>query len=200
MGNTNRKLSKDDMDIYQLLTYFSKSEINECYDKFYEALDKETIALIENNRTEFLKVGLPHSDLINKIPEFKVNPFSARMLHVFSDGKNFMRFEDYLNMMSILGPSAPIQVKAKWAFKVYDFNDDNILDAYDIAQVVKSITTTTSSKSGENDCLTDEELKRVVDKVLEELDINENGYINETEFEHVADKSPEFQHSFKLRM
>ena len=28
-----------------------------------------------------------------------------------------------------------LKVKAKWAFKVYDFNDDNILDAYDIAQV-----------------------------------------------------------------
>ena len=53
-----------------------------------------------------------------------------------------MSFDSFLDMMSVLSDMAPADVKAEWAFRVFDFDGDNLLGKSDVTNVVKSITTT----------------------------------------------------------
>ncbi|XP_023340538.1 calcium and integrin-binding family member 3 [Eurytemora carolleeae] len=206
MGNSAGKLDQADLEIYQLLTYFNKAEIIDCADKFFEMIESNpetsnVAAAVKERRLKLQQVKMPFSVIENKISALHVNPFGTRLLQVFSGGQTLQNgescilFEDFLNMMSIMGPSAPLEVKAKWAFKVYDFNNDEKICSKDILEVVKRLT-----KPNENSAieLKPEELAEVVKNVLEETDLNNNGFITSTEFQQVATKSPEFQHSFKL--
>lgn len=41
------------------------------------------------------------------------------MMSVFSTYEDFMTFEDYLDMMSVLSENAPLDLKAEYAFRIY---------------------------------------------------------------------------------
>ena len=56
---------------------------------------------------------------MESIPELKANPFGDRICRVFSDGREDMSFEEFVDMASGLGSTAPTKVKAEWAFKIY---------------------------------------------------------------------------------
>ena len=51
-----------------------------------------------------------------------------------------MTFEDFLDMMSVFSDSAPKNLKADFAFQIYDFNDDNEIDEEDLKCVVEALT------------------------------------------------------------
>merc|ERR1712215_315613 len=89
-----------------------------------------------------------HSSKINKVDvdviieslqELKVNPFARRLCQVFSRNEGFLVFEEFLDMMSVLSEAAPPKVKAEWAFKVFDYDGDNLLGKEDIWRVVDAI-------------------------------------------------------------
>ncbi|KAK2146174.1 hypothetical protein LSH36_626g00007 [Paralvinella palmiformis] len=57
---------------------------------------------------------------IEKMPEFKENPFKKRICRVFSeDGTGDMSFDDFLDMFSVFSEGAPRSVKANYAFRIY---------------------------------------------------------------------------------
>lgn len=48
-----------------------------------------------------------------------------RMCEVFSiDGSGAMTFEDFLDLMSVFSEGATRDVKASYAFRIYDFDSD----------------------------------------------------------------------------
>jgi len=213
MGNTNHKVRKELVDMYQLLTFFTKMEIRDCYKSFSAMLPPDQQELDSDQQRIY------HEDLKAKVEELGVNPFGDRILQVFSDDKPYMEFEDFLNMMSIMSPKCPTEVKAKWAFKVYDFDSDGYINGDDIKQVIRRITSQDDDSEieppadeleseSDNDykdmsddkAIPEEVLNVMVNKVLNEIDLNNNGYITTTEFELVAIKSPEFIHSFKIEL
>ena len=49
-----------------------------------------------------------------------------------------MSFEDFLDMASVFSVHAPRSVKIEYAFRVYDFNQDDHLCRDDIRKVVSS--------------------------------------------------------------
>ena len=51
-----------------------------------------------------------------------------------------MTFEDFLDMMSVFSDSAPKNLKADFAFQIYDFNEDNEICKEDLREVVKKLT------------------------------------------------------------
>ncbi|KAJ7365017.1 Calcium and integrin-binding member 2 [Desmophyllum pertusum] len=85
--------------------------------------------------------------------------------------------------MSVLSESAPRELKAKYAFKIFDFDQDEYLSKEDLKQTLRAITANE---------LTDEEMVFVTDKLLEEADLDEDGFLSYTEFENVIARSPEF--------
>ena len=68
----------------------------------------------------YMTTRILNERIMKFFPELNANPFADRICHVFSsdkDGK--MSFEDFVDMVSALGPTTPPKVKAEWAFQIF---------------------------------------------------------------------------------
>ncbi|NXS14575.1 CIB1 protein, partial [Neodrepanis coruscans] len=152
------------------------------YKRFSELLPKE-------ERENACSVRIPKS-LILTLPELRANPFQHRICHVFSTSESkdgSMSFEDFLDMLSVFSDSATTVVKSHYAFLLFDFNDDGALDRKDLEQLVNCLT-----GQGEESRLSSAEMEQLIQNILEESDIDRDGTINPSEFQHVVSRSPDF--------
>lgn len=59
----------------------------------------------------------------SKVDELRCNPFSARIVYMFSeDGSGQLTFQKFINMMSVFSGRTSKQTKAVWAFALWDFD------------------------------------------------------------------------------
>lgn len=65
-----------------------------------------------------------------------------RLCEVFSTDSDGINFEDFLDMFSVLSVNAPLDLKATYAFRIYDYNDDNVICIEDIITTLKALTGT----------------------------------------------------------
>ncbi|XP_067846629.1 calcium and integrin-binding family member 3-like [Heptranchias perlo] len=130
--------------------------------------------------------------LISEMPELKENPFHQKILQVFSEDKQGnMTFNDFLNMFSVLSDLAPNHLKAYYAFKIYDFNNDNFICQSDLEVMLGKLT-------GEE--LSDEELQLVCNKIMEEGDLDGDGKLSLADFEYMITRAPDFISTFHIRI
>lgn len=126
---------------------------------------------------------------MNKIlqyPELRVNPFGDRICKVFSSSEDGdCNFEDFLDMMSVFSDAAPKAVKAEHAFRIYDFDGDDMLGIGDLKQVISRLI-------GVDNSVADSDMKQLVQNILEEADLDDDGALSFAEFEHIIDKSSDF--------
>ncbi|XP_031242966.1 calcium and integrin-binding protein 1 isoform X2 [Mastomys coucha] len=108
---------------------------------------------------------------ILSLPELKANPFKERICMVFSTSptRDSLSFEDFLDLLSVFSDTATPDIKSHYAFRIFDFDDDGTLDREDLSRLI-----------------------------LEESDIDRDGTINLSEFQHVISRSPDFASSFKI--
>ncbi|XP_027601251.1 calcium and integrin-binding protein 1-like [Pipra filicauda] len=184
MGGSASLLPRDALGEYQELTFLSKQEILLAYKRFSELLPKQ-------ERENACSARVPKSHILT-LPELRANPFQHRICHVFSTseaGDNSMSFEDFLAMLSGVSVALP-----KGTFPVpTDFDDDGTLDRKDLEQLVNCLT-----GQGEESRLSRAEMEQLIQNILEESDINKDGTINLSEFQHVVSRSPDFASSFKI--
>ncbi|XP_063301719.1 calcium and integrin-binding protein 1 [Pelobates fuscus] len=188
MGGSSSQLSKSLINEYQELTYLTKQEILLAYRRFIELLQKE-------NRSNIESVRIPTERFLT-LPELKANPFKHRICHVFStsdQGDDSMSFEDFLDMLSAFSESATLEVKSHYAFRIFDFDGDGALNESDLEKLVNHLT-----GEEENTKLSQNEMKQLIANILEESDIDKDGTINHSEFQHVISRSPDFVSSFKI--
>ncbi|XP_062847595.1 calcium and integrin-binding protein 1 [Trichomycterus rosablanca] len=187
MGATASKLPKDRLSEYQELTFLTKQEILLAHKRFTE--------LQERNDRQDLDSRIPMSKILT-LPELKSNPFRKRICNVFStsdvkDGS--LSFEDFLDLLSAFSDSATLEIKSHYAFRIFDFDDDGTLDATDLEKLVNCLTGDTADTR-----LTPEEMRQLISNILEESDIDKDGTVNLSEFQHVISRSPDFISSFKI--
>lgn len=61
----------------------------------------------------------------SKVDELRCNPFSARIVYMFSeDGSGQLTFQKFINMMSVFSGRTSKQTKAVWAFALWDFDGE----------------------------------------------------------------------------
>nr|XP_009862115.1 calcium and integrin-binding protein 1-like [Ciona intestinalis] len=190
MGSTNSRLSKEQLSEYTDLTYFTVGEINELFKKF-ESLDKQRLRENIQNRIPGAK--------LRELPEFKHNPFLHRLCAVFStsdddDAEDSLNFDDFLDMMNALSDQAPFSLKAKYAFQIFDCNQNGYVDKEDVLEIIKHIT---KKRDGMGDDGLNESL---VQAVMLEADLDQDDMLGPAEFEHVLSKSPDFMSSFRIRL
>ncbi|XP_069128281.1 calcium and integrin-binding family member 2-like [Argopecten irradians] len=186
MGGSQSVFTEEELDDYQELTYFTKKEILHVYKRF-RALDPDKVSEVNKN------VQL-NNETILELPELKVNPFKDQITKVFSsDGSGDMTFEDFLDMMSVFSDNAPKNVKVEYAFRIYDFDGDDMLSSRDLKEVVDRLT-------GEGQKLGDEEMQQLIDNIFEEADLDDDESLSFAEFEHVISKAPDFVNSFRIRL
>ncbi|KAM5171128.1 calcium and integrin-binding protein 1 [Mantella aurantiaca] len=188
MGGSSSQLSKELINEYQELTYLTKQEILLAHKRFIELVQKE-------NRNNINSVRVPKEAFL-MLPELKANPFKYRICHVFStskQGDDSMSFEDFLDMLSAFSESASLDIKSHYAFRIFDFDGDGALNKLDLETLVNHLTGVE-----ENTKLSNEEMNQLIDNILDESDIDKDGTINHSEFQHVISRSPDFVSSFKI--
>ncbi|XP_057350698.1 calcium and integrin-binding family member 2 isoform X2 [Manis pentadactyla] len=161
MGNKQTIFTEEQLDNYQDCTFFNKKDI----------LKKSPI------------VHVPMG-LIVQMPELRENPFKERIVESFSeDGEGNLTFNDFVDMFSVLCESAPRELKANYAFKIYDFNTDNFICKEDLELTLARLTKAE---------LDEDEVVLVCNKVIEEADLDGDGKLGFADFEDMIAKAPDF--------
>ncbi|MBZ3880058.1 Calcium and integrin-binding protein 1 [Sciurus carolinensis] len=165
------------------LTFLTKQEILLAHRRFCELLPQEHRSVEESLQA---RVSF---ELILSIPELKANPFKERICRVFSTSptRDSLSFEDFLDLLSVFSDTATPDIKSHYAFRIFDFDDDGTLDREDLSRLVNCLT-----GEGEDTRLSASEMKQLIDNILEESDIDRDGTINLSEFQHVISRSPDF--------
>lgn len=184
MGQTKSQFTDEELQDYEDLTFFSKKEILLAHKKF-KALAPEKVGHNKNAKLSKAK--------ILEYPELRVNPFGDRICKVFSSSNDGdCTFEDFLDMMSVFSDACPKSLKAEYAFRIFDFDGDDMLGVSDLKQVIERLT-------GPNS-LDDSDIKQLIQNVLAEADLDDDGALSYPEFEHVIDKAADFSNSFRIRL
>ncbi|XP_005737700.1 calcium and integrin-binding protein 1 [Pundamilia nyererei] len=187
MGTTASQLSKESLSEYQELTFLTKQEILLAHKRFTE--------LLEKHEKEQIDARVPKGRIIT-LPELKSNPFKERICQVFSTSEQkdgSLTFEDFLDLLSAFSDSATLEIKSHYAFRIFDFDDDGTLDCADLEKLVNCLTGETNDAK-----LSSTEMKQLISNILEESDIDKDGTVNLSEFQHVISRSPDFVSSFKI--
>ncbi|XP_030050984.1 calcium and integrin-binding family member 4 [Microcaecilia unicolor] len=124
------------------------------------------------------------------LPALQVNPFRDRICKVFSGDDGTFSFEHFLEMASVLSDQAPFKIKIKYAFRVYDFNENDYIDEEDIKTIVHRLTH--SEDIEENDII------QLIDHVLDEADLDNDSMLSFEDFENAMSKTPDFLNSFRI--
>ena len=141
-------------------TIFTPQEINKLYKRFSK-LDKDKSGELEPE--EFFD-----------IPALAQNPLVKRVISIFDknkDGK--ISFVEFINGLATLSTGANEEEKLRFAFKVYDHDDDGYISNGDLYTVLKMMV-------GNN--LTDTQLQQLVDRTIIKADLDGDGMISFAEF------------------
>ncbi|TRY86906.1 hypothetical protein DNTS_009025 [Danionella cerebrum] len=115
---------------------------------------------------------------------FQENPFRNRIVESFSeDGQGNLSFNDFVDMFSVLSEMAPRELKAIYAFKIYDFNVDNYICKEDLEKTLNKLT---------KEELTPEEVNLVCEKAIEEADLDGDNKLSFADFENMISRAPDF--------
>jgi len=198
MGTTASQLPKEDLSEYQELTFLTKQEILLAHKRFSELLkdDRNVSRLHATSQGEGRNLPRVPMSRVQTLPELKSNPFRDRICHVFSTSEakdGSLTFEDFLDLLSAFSDSATLEIKSHYAFRIFDFDDDGTLDHGDLEKLVNCLTGETDDTR-----LTPEEMRQLISNILEESDIDKDGTVNLSEFQHVISRSPDFVSSFKI--
>lgn len=184
MGGGQSICSEQQLRNYEECTYFNRKEIIRLYKKF-SSLNPEKIS----SKTLDATTRLTMEEVAN-MPELRVNPFKHRICQVFSTDESGLHFPDFLDLCSVFSDRCPRKLKASYAFMIYDFNDDSVLCADDIKQILKCYSET----------LSDAELDDIAKRVLiETVGISTNAArITFRDFEQVLSRALDFGNLFRF--
>uniref|UniRef100_A0A3B3R6S0 Calcium and integrin binding family member 2 n=1 Tax=Paramormyrops kingsleyae TaxID=1676925 RepID=A0A3B3R6S0_9TELE len=96
-------------------TFFTRKEILRLHGRYHELAPH----LVPMDYTNDPDVKVPLALIVN-MPELKENPFRNRIVESFSeDGEGNLSFNEFVDMFSVLSETAPRELKAIYAFKIY---------------------------------------------------------------------------------
>ncbi|XP_019532010.3 calcium and integrin-binding protein 1 [Aedes albopictus] len=184
MGSGESLLSAEQLDEYAELTYLTRWEVL--------LILKKLQVLAPDGLARDLHMRFSCRKIMDVFPQLKYNPFRDRLFKVFSSAQDTRcSFEDILDMFSVMSENCPQHVKAAWAFRVFDFDNDSMITKEDIFTMCDRLT--------KYDRLEPDEKETIAEVLLKELDLHNNGSLGEFEFIHVIAKVPEFQHSLTFK-
>lgn len=127
----------------------------------------------------FKKLDLDNSgslsvDEFMSLPELTQNPLVQRVIDIFDeDGNGEVDFKEFIQGVSQFSVRGDKQSKLRFAFKIYDIDNDGYISNGELFQVLKMMV-------GSN--LKDAQLQQIVDKTILIADKDEDGKINFEEF------------------
>jgi len=191
MGGRVSLVEDENLEAWLDLTHLSRKRIQTALDTFLALMEPHNKATIRSIQDSAAVVS--QKDVV-KLTQLRTNPFARRICQVFAKDAEVLTFEEFIDMFSSLGKESPPECRAQWAFKIFDSDNDGLLNTADIRKVVDAITGTDLTAFGEK--LRED----VVFRVLEETDYNRTGAISLPEFLQLVTKSVDFQNNFCLRL
>ncbi|XP_041975539.1 calcium and integrin-binding family member 2 isoform X1 [Aricia agestis] len=188
MGNKIVTFTEQQLEDYQDCTFFTRKEILRVFKRFRAVCPSLVPQQLSPSDARSLAVPL---DKILTLPELKENPFKRRICEVFSHDGEGLTFDDFLDMMSVFSEAAPRDIKAWYAFRIYDLDNDLYIGKEDLLEASRLLT------KGE---LQSPELDQIVASVLEEADMDGDGQLSFMDFEHVVVRAPDFLSTFHIRV
>lgn len=108
------------------------------------------------------------------LPELQQNPLVQRVIDIFDeDGNGEVDFKEFIQGVSQFSVRGDKRTKLRFAFKIYDMDNDGYISNGELFQVLKMMV-------GSN--LKDTQLQQIVDKTILFADKDEDGKINFEEF------------------
>merc|ERR1712062_26030 len=144
MGNQQASFSAEQIEQYQDCTFFTKKEILKLHNRFRE-LNPSVIP--QNMQTDEAMTATLTPDGATKMTELKENPFANRILEVFSeDSTGHVSFNNFVDMFNVFSEHAPRDLKAYYAFKIYDMDNDGYISMSDLNDTLRCLTREELSK------------------------------------------------------
>eukprot|EP00045_Choanoeca_perplexa_P012158 m.131425 g.131425 ORF g.131425 m.131425 type:complete len:191 (-) comp15910_c0_seq1:29-601(-) len=186
-GSSSQLIDPEDLALYEECTYFTKKEIRKVKLLFNKVI-KDTSAN-----------AIPKTDILD-MPQLRQNPFKERIFHVFAQGNEGMDFDDFLDMVSVFSESAPRDVKAEYAFRIYAFHNEPFLHKKDLTKVLDCLCGKVGSQQDTgSSSLSKAERDTICKNIMKEADLDGDNKISLSEFQHVVSRSPDFVSNFHIR-
>eukprot|EP00055_Hartaetosiga_balthica_P009546 m.38206 g.38206 ORF g.38206 m.38206 type:complete len:233 (+) comp6786_c0_seq1:47-745(+) len=128
MGGVKSTFLSSRIDLYQNNTYLTRAEIYHIYQRYID---------IGGEDAEDVPLAI---EKIVKLKELKANPFKRRICEAFSERKDGgLTFIEFLDMFSVFNEKAPLHEKMHFAFKIYDYDGNTVIDENDLQKVVRRL-------------------------------------------------------------
>lgn len=101
-------------------------------------------------------------------------------------------FSQFVRIMHVFSPRATFTEKAQAAFKIYDFNHDDVIDKVDIQCMMVGAMGATA--------LSYKELQQISEEVMKEADLDGDAKLEEAEFTRIVKRIPEFMSRFYFQV
>merc|ERR1712061_158507 len=104
---------------------------------------------------------------MGSLPELQQNPLVRRVIDIFDDDNNGeVDFKEFIQGLSHFSAKGDMESKLRFAFRIYDIDNDGFISNGELFQVMKMI-------SGTN--LKEDQLQQVVDKSIITFDKDGKG-------------------------
>jgi len=113
------------------------------------------------------------------LPELGQNPLARRIIEMFDDDNSGeVDFQEFLSGLSLI-IRGDTQAKLKFAFRIYDIDNDGFISNGELYQILKMMVGTN---------LPDESLQQIVDKTILLVDGNGDGKLSFEEFSKLVSR------------
>ncbi|XP_076340316.1 frequenin-2-like isoform X2 [Tachypleus tridentatus] len=185
MGKKPSKLKSDVVATLAKETYFTEEEIRQWYKGFLKDCP-------EGHLTEqsFLKIYKQF------FPEGDTSTFASSVFRVFDENKDgAIEFEEFIRALSVTS-RGNLDEKLVWAFKLYDVDNDGYITREEMYSIVDAIYQMMGNKAQPE--TEEDNPKRRVDKIFEQLDKNHDNKLSMEEFREGSKQDPKIVQALSL--